>query len=127
MRKRKIIGVQVHHSTKLRNASAYGANLGTALRSTYWMTDDPRYLALADQAAALSREVGKLQREAQERLHEFQSLPDFSAMVAGDQPWPDETVEGFEARCRCQDRCLVHDSGVADGDCNCDETCRAHR
>jgi hypothetical protein len=126
-RKRKIIGVQVHHSTKARDASMYGANMATALGSVFEMTDDPRWQVLADQAVALVRQVSSLSREANERLHEYQSLPNFEAMVAGDEPWPDETVEGFEARCRCADRCMFHDNARGnEADCNCDQRCRAH-
>jgi hypothetical protein len=122
-RKRKIIGVQVHHSTKARDA----ANMATALGSVFEMTDDARWQVLADQAKALMRQVSSLSREARERLHEYQSLPNFGAMVAGDEPWPDETVDGFQARCRCDDRCMLHDNGRGtEADCSCDQYCRAH-
>jgi hypothetical protein len=126
-RKRKIIGVQVHHSTKARDASMYGANMATALGSVFAMTDDARWQVLADQAKALIRQVSSLSLEATERLHEYQSLPNFEAMVAGDEPWPDETVDGFQARCRCDDRCMLHDNGRGtEADCSCDQYCRAH-
>ncbi len=109
MNKRKIIGVQVHHSVKLLDAVRYGANLCSALEAVHRATDDPALLALHDQAQAVLREVSKAERDAQARLVEFRSHPDFGRMVDGALPWPDETLEGFEARCICNDACPVCD------------------
>ena len=62
------------------------------------------------------------------RLQMHQRDPDFKRYVDGDLPWPDETAEGFVARCRCYDRCLFHDvgRGSLERDCSCDEWCRQH-
>lgn len=125
--KRKITGVQLHHKINLDDASRFGVNMLTALYSTYKRTDDPRYLALYDQLREGVRTIGALGREADERFRSFQSHPDFKDMVEGDLPWPDETAEDFEARCRCHDRCLYHDVGQGTEDnCNCHQQCVRH-
>lgn len=106
---RKIIGVQLHHSIKLADARRFGANPCSALEAAHRMTDNPALLALHDQAQAVLREVSRAERDAHARLVEFQSHPGFGRMVDGALPWPDETLEGFEARCTCNDACPTCD------------------
>ena len=129
-RVRKIVGVQVHHSVALADASAYAANLAAALRGAARMVQPEHRAeleALEAEAQALAQRVGMAGAAARLRIQMFQSDREFSSYVDGDLPWPDEDPEGFEARCRCDDACLLHDRGLGtEDDCNCAEPCRRH-
>lgn len=125
---RKIIGVQTHHSVNLDDASRFGVNMLTALEAAHKRTKDPEITRLLETLGPLVREIGAARTAAGFRLQMHHSDPNFKRYVDGDLPWPDETEEGFEARCRCGDACLVHDSGVGsfDDDCNCRTRCYQH-
>lgn len=125
---RRIIGVQVHHSVALDDASRYAVNALTALESARVRTDDPEIVDLMARLRPLVREIGIARTAAQLRLKLHQNDPDFRRYVDGDLPWPDETLEGFVPRCSCQDRCLFHDHGRGsiEQDCNCDRVCGQH-
>jgi hypothetical protein len=129
MRQRRIVGVQVHHHVKLRDAASYLANGCTALTSAIVMTGDPDLQVLHDELAALCRRVGVHSHTSYLRFLDFRSDPDFKRMVEGELPYPDETLAAFVPRCTCNDRCLVHDHGVEhapEGQCNCGKVCPAH-
>lgn len=129
MRRRQIIGVQVHHHVKLRDAASYLANSCTALSSAIVMTGDPDLQTLHDEIAGLCQRVGLQARASYQRFLGLRSHPDFKRMVEGELPYPDETLATFVPRCTCNDRCLVHDHGVEqapEGQCNCDKVCPAH-
>lgn len=124
---RRIIGVQLHHSVTLDDASRYAANMLTALESVRMRAIDDEVSELLDELRPLVQRIGVARAAAQMRLELHQTDPDFRAYVDGDLPWPDERPEGFAARCRCDDRCLFHDTGRGtEADCNCDVLCRRH-
>jgi len=136
----KIIGVQVHHTSDFRDATRYLVNAAQALLGVANKTMDPDVLVLRERTIAFIQEVNVLEQEARERLRQlWENDPEtFVSAREGDIPWPDEVAIDFEARCRCFDRCLVHDGapvpsgGVtrispANGAiCNCVKTCRQH-
>lgn len=125
---RRIIGLQVHHSVNLDDASRFAANMLTALEAAHRKSDSAQTRRLIDVLTPLVREVGVERTAAGMRLQMHQRDPQFKRYVEGDMPWPDETSEGFVARCRCSDRCLYHDigRGSEEQDCTCDEWCRQH-
>jgi hypothetical protein len=124
---RRIIGVQLHHSVNLDDASRFAANMLTALEAAHRKSGSEETRRLIDALAPLVREVGVARTAAGMRLQMHQRDPDFKRYVDGDLPWPDELVEGFVARCRCHDQCLFHDVGRgSEHDCTCDEWCRQH-
>jgi hypothetical protein len=125
---RRIIGIQVHHSVNLDDASRFGANLLTALEAAHGKTGGEETRRLLDLLTPLIREVGIARTAAGMRLQMHQRDPAFKRYVDGDEPWPDELVEGFVPRCRCHDLCLFHDigRGTADQDCSCDRRCGQH-
>lgn len=126
-RPRHIVGVQIHHSVNLDDASRFAANALTALGGAIAKTDDPGLVALRDQGMAWTREIGKWRTAAGERLRGMD--PDERReCVEGRAPYPDETPVGFVPRCSCEDRCL-HEQGLdpgPNGICNCDRTCLQH-
>jgi len=129
MRKRKILGVQLHHSVNLSDAVRGGANMCAGLRGAITCTGDPELHALLEEANDLVRRVSRAHGAAHARLLSFHDHPDFTRMRDGELPWPDETLGAFEARCSCYDSCLVHDHDVKNapaGQCNCDDVCPAH-
>lgn len=126
--RRQIVGVQVHHSTTLSDATRHGANLLTALEGAATRTTDPDVAAVAAELRPLLRQVGIVSQAARLRLQLHHADPDFKRYVDGDLPYPDENPDGFVARCRCHDRCLYHDTGrgTLERDCNCDLVCGQH-
>ena len=125
---RRITGIQVHHSVNLDDASRFGANMLTALQAVHRKTGSEETRRLLDALGPLVREIGVARTAAGMRLHMHQRDPDFRHYVEGDMPWPDELADGFVPRCRCNDKCLVHDvgRGSAERDCTCGEWCRRH-
>ena len=125
---RRIIGIQVHHSVNLDDASRFAANMLTALEAAHLRTGSEETRRLLDALTPLVREVGVARTAAGMRLQMHQRDAHFKRYVDGDLPWPDELAEGFVPRCRCHDRCLFHDvgRGTAENDCNCDEECGQH-
>ncbi len=125
---RRIVGIQIHHSVNLDDASRFAANMLTALEAAHGKSGSAETRRLIDQLKPLVREVGVERTAAGMRLQMHQRDPQFKRYVEGDLPWPDETTDGFVPRCRCHDRCLYHDvgRGSLEQDCNCDEWCRQH-
>jgi hypothetical protein len=124
---RRIIGIQVHHSVTLDDASRFGVNMLTALQSAHRRTASPELEHLLERLAPLVREVGVARTAAGLRLQLHQRDPDFKRYVDGDLPWPDEDPTEFVPRCRCQDRCLFHDTGRGTLEhCTCDVVCAQH-
>jgi len=125
---RRIVGVQLHHSVTMADASRFAANMLTALESVERRAiDDDEISTLLDELRPLVARIGVARAAAEMRLRLHQADPEFRAYVDGDLPWPDEDPDGFVARCRCDDRCLFHDigRGTEEG-CNCDIPCRQH-
>jgi hypothetical protein len=125
---RPIIGVQLHHSVNLEDASRFGINMLTALEATLKRTDDPEIRQLLERLGPLVREIGVARTAAGLRLQMHQRDPEFKRYVNGELPWPDELQAGFVPRCSCEDRCLYHDvgRGSLEQDCNCDSVCGLH-
>ena len=124
---RRIIGIQIHHSVNLDDASRFAVNMLTALETADKKADDPEVQALLDRLRPLVREIGVARTAAGLRLQMHQRDPDFKRYVDGELPWPDELEEGFVPRCTCNDRCLVHDLGRGGPEhCNCDRVCGLH-
>jgi hypothetical protein len=125
---RPIIGVQLHHSVMLEDASRFAINMLTALEATLKRTGDPEIRDLLERLGPLVREVGVARTAAGLRLQMHQRDPGFKRYVDGELPWPDELPEGFVPRCSCEDRCLFHDvgRGTLERDCNCDRACGLH-
>jgi hypothetical protein len=124
---RRIIGIQIHHSVNLDDASRFAVNMLTALEAADRKTADPEVRALLERLRPLVREIGVARTAAGLRLQMHQRDPDFKRYVEGELPWPDETAEGFVPRCTCNDRCLFHDVGRGGPEhCNCDRICGQH-
>jgi len=125
---RRIIGIQVHHSVNLDDASRFGVNMLTALQAAHVKTGSEETRRLLDVLAPLVREIGVARTAAGMRLQMHQRDPDFKRYVEGELPWPDELAEGFVPRCTCNDRCLFHDTGrgTLEENCNCDRVCGQH-
>jgi hypothetical protein len=125
---RRIVGIQTHHSVNLEDASRFAVNMLTALEATLARTGDPEIQALLERLRPLVREIGVARTAAGLRLQMHHRDRDFKRYVNGELPWPDELVEGFVARCTCEDRCLYHDigRGTLENDCNCDMVCGQH-
>src|SRR3954471_22865576 len=125
---RRIIGIQIHHSVNLDDASRFAVNMLTALEAADKKTADPEVRALLEDLRPLVRQVGVARTAAGLRLQMHQRDPEFKRYVDGELPWPDELEEGFVARCTCDDRCLYHDvgRGTLEDDCNCDKVCGQH-
>jgi hypothetical protein len=125
---RRIVGIQLHHSVNLEDASRFGVNLLSALQGVHKRTGDPEIRQLLDQLQPLVRQVGVARTAAGLRLQMHQRDPDFKRYVEGELPWPDELADGFVPRCTCHDRCLFHDigRGTLEDDCNCDRICGQH-
>ena len=124
---RRIIGIQVHHSANLDDASRFGANMLSALEGALKRTGDPEIRGLLERLGPLVRQIGVARTAAGLRLQMHQRDPDFKRYVDGELPWPDELTEGFLPRCTCADRCLYHDTGRGTpDDCSCDRVCGQH-
>lgn len=128
--KRTITGIQLHHHTDLETALVSAQNVCAGLRAAYVRTEDPAYVNLLEEAQALIQKLSLAHRIARRRFIEFHDRDPlgFNAARDGARPWPDETTHGFTPRCTCQDRCLIHDHGVAApaDQCNCLHTCPKH-
>lgn len=125
MRKR-IIGIQVHHSVFLDDALRGAANACAGLDSAIVRTGDNDLIELLWRLRGLAHELSNARDGSRGRLL---SLPKDQVIRCrdGEEPWPDELTEGFVPRCTCYDRCLTHDTGVGrDEDCNCGKACPAH-
>ena len=126
MRKRIIIGIQVHHSVFLDDALRGAANACAGLDSAIVRTGDNDLIELHWRLRGLARELSEARDRSRGRLR---SLPTDQVIRCreGEEPWPDELPEGFAPRCTCYDHCLTHDTGVGrDEDCNCGKVCPAH-
>jgi len=128
--KRRIIGIQTHHSVQLDDATRGAANMCAGLRCAIRCTGDPEHARLLEEATALARRIGEARDEARARLRGFYDVdPErFKRCRDGIEPWPDETLGLFEPRCSCYDSCLIHDHGVVapPEQCNCGRECAAH-
>lgn len=123
-----IVGIQLHHSVHLSDATRGFVNGCAGLAGAAKRTGDERLQSLLVRAETLIRDVSQAESAARRRMQELY-IEDPQAFIAardGKIPWPDEMAEGFVPRCSCYDRCLVHDSGVIDGTCNCDAVCPKH-
>jgi hypothetical protein len=124
---RRIVGIQLHHSVNLDDASRFAVNMLTALEAADRKTADSEVRSLLDRLRPLVREIGVARTAAGLRLQMHQRDPEFKRYVEGELPWPDETLEGFVPRCTCKDRCLFHDTGRGGPEhCNCDRICGQH-
>jgi hypothetical protein len=128
--KRRIIGIQTHHSVQLDDATRGAANMCAGLRGALKCTGDPEHARLLAEATALLARIAEARNVASARLRGFyEADPErFRRCREGSEPWPDETLGAFEPRCSCYDRCLIHDHGVQAPaeQCNCDRPCPAH-
>jgi len=141
--RRAIIGIQVHHSVLISDAVRHLVNGTQALAGAAGLAtvSAVELLVLREEVARILRRVTELEDEARRRMQElYLENPEmFRAARDGDIPWPDEDPVDFEPRCRCQDRCLVHDGNLAEtewaqrygpeavaAECNCDVGCAAH-
>lgn len=124
--RRRIVGIQVHHSVFLDDALRGASNACAGLDSAIVRTGDNDLIQLLWHLRGLARELSDARDHARGRLL---SLPKDQVIRCrdGEEPWPDELPEGFVPRCTCYDRCLTHDTGVGrDEDCNCEKACPAH-
>ncbi len=130
MRRRRIIGIQTHHSVQLDDALRGAANLCAGLSGALTCTGDPEHARLLDEARALAKRIAQARGVARQSLSDlYERDPElFRRCREGELPWPDETLGGFEPRCSCADRCLIHDLGVdAPAEhCRCGRACPAH-
>jgi hypothetical protein len=125
MRKR-IVGVQVHHSVFLEDALRGAANACAGLDSAIVRTGDHDLIDLLWRLRGLTRELGQARDRSRGRLRAL-SKDQVVRCREGEEPWPDELTEGFVPRCTCYDRCLTHDTGVGGDDhCTCGKVCPAH-
>lgn len=125
MRKR-IVGVQVHHSVFLEDALRGAANACAGLDSAIVRTGDHDLIDLLWRLRGLTRELGQARDRSRGRLRAL-SKDQVVRCREGEEPWPDELSEGFVPRCTCYDRCLAHDTGVGgDAHCTCGKPCPAH-
>jgi hypothetical protein len=124
---RRIVGIQVHHSVNLDDASRFGVNMLTALEAAHRKSGSEQTQRLLDVLGPLVRDVGVERTAAGLRLQMHQRDPEFRRFVEGELPWPDELAEGFVPRCSCHDKCLFHDVGRGTvADCRCDRRCGQH-
>jgi hypothetical protein len=124
---RRIVGIQIHHSVNLDDASRFAVNMLTALEAAETKTQDPEICELLDTLRPLVRQIGVARTAAGLRLQMHQRDPEFKRYVDGELPFPDELVEGFVPRCTCHDRCLFHDVGRGGPEhCRCDRVCGQH-
>src|SRR5688500_14634712 len=126
MRKR-IVGIQVHHSVFLEDALRGAANACAGLDSAILRTGDNDLIELLWRLRGLTRELGDARDRSRGRLR---SLPKekVTRCREGEEPWPDELPEGFVPRCTCYDRCQIHGGGRSEDEgwvCNC-QPCPAH-
>lgn len=128
-RPRKIVGIQLHHSINLSDASRNLANGAQCLQGAITRTGDPVLIALRQDLIKLIRVVSAQERAATERLRKFyvDDPERFVRCRDGAEAWPDETIGGFQARCTCDDICQIHDNGRDEQGwlCKCKQ-CPAH-
>lgn len=130
MHKRKIVGIQVHHSALLNDAHRGLVNGVQGLNGALSCTGDPAIEELIQRGKRLIQDVGRIQGASRDRLQQFyQNDPErFKRCRDGEEPWPDETLAGFEPRCTCHDICRIHDKGHSADEgwvCKC-KRCPAH-
>jgi hypothetical protein len=125
---RRIVGIQIHHSVNLDDASRFGVNMLTALAAAHAKSGSQETARLIERLQPLVREIGVARSAAGLRLQMHQRDANFKRYVDGELPWPDEQDEGFLPRCSCHDRCLVHDTGRGDPalHCTCGRVCAQH-
>ena len=124
---RRIVGIQIHHSVNLDDASRFGVNMLTALQSAHTKSGSAETQRLLEVLGPIVREIGAERMAAQLRLQMHQRDPEFQRYVDGELPWPDEQADGFVPRCTCGDRCLFHDVGRGTAEhCTCDRVCGQH-
>jgi hypothetical protein len=125
---RRIVGIQIHHSVNLDDASRFAVNMLTALEAADKKSASSEISELLSELRPLVRGIGVARTAAGLRLQMHQRDPDFNRYVEGELPWPDEREEGFVPRCTCNDRCLFHDVGRGGPEhCSCDRVCGQHR
>jgi hypothetical protein len=130
-RKRKITGIQIHHSTHLGDAARGLVNGAAGLSIAAKATADPTIDQLHAEACELARKVSEARRRSAATLARYY-LDDpegFRRCREGLEPWPDETEAGFEGRCTCHDFCAIHDRGRDAEEgwvCNCNVKCPQH-
>jgi hypothetical protein len=118
MRKR-IVGVQLHHSVFLEDALRGAANACAGLDSAMVRTGDHDLIEILWRLRGLTRELGQAWDRSRGRLRAL-SKDQVVRCCDGEEPWPDELSEGFVPRCTCYDRCLAHDTGIGGHDhCTC--------
>jgi len=69
--KRRIIGLQIHHSVQLDDAMRGAANMCAGLRAALTCTGDPDHAQLLEDASALARRIAAARSEASLRLRGF--------------------------------------------------------
>ncbi|HYN50890.1 MAG TPA: hypothetical protein VES62_08180 [Thermoleophilaceae bacterium] len=96
MRKR-IIGIQVHHSVFLDDALRGAANACAGLDSAIVRTGDNDLIELLWRLRGLTRELSEARDRSRGRLL---SPPKDQVIRCreGEEPWPDELPEGFVPR-----------------------------
>jgi hypothetical protein len=128
--KRRIIGIQTHHSMQLDDAMRGALNMCAGLSGALTCTGDPEHARLLDEANLLARRIIGARDRATTSLRGFYDAdPErFKRCRDGFEPWPDETLGPFEPRCSCHDRCLIHDHGIDAPieQCTCGRACPAH-
>jgi hypothetical protein len=107
---RRIVGVQIHHSSHLRDAAVYLVNARTRLTGAKLRSGDPELEAIDGLITEALGRTAKLRDAAAQRLRSlWEEDPDlFVRCRDGAEPWPDETTGGFEPRCTCYDACRMH-------------------
>jgi hypothetical protein len=124
--RKRIIGIQVHHSVFLDDALRGAANACAGLDSAILRTGDNELIDLLWRLRGLTRELGDARDRSRGRLRGWDA-DQVARCREGEEPWPDELPEGFVPRCTCYDRCLTHDTGVGrEEDCNCGKPCPEH-
>jgi hypothetical protein len=126
--RKRVVGMQVHHSVFLEDALRGAANTRAGLRSAIQRTGDSDLIALAERADDVLRHLRAARDDARESLL---SMPTHDVVRAreGFAPYPDELAEGFVGRCTCYDQCPIHTRGQSAEDgwiCNCGVTCPVH-
>lgn len=107
---RKIVGIQLHHSVAYADATRGLVNARAGLRSAMTRTGEPEIEEIDKLLAEATRRTNRLEQAAQQRMRALwdQDPERFKRCRDGAEPWPDETIAGFEPRCTCYDACRVH-------------------
>lgn len=107
---RKIVGVQLHHAVAYADATRGLVNARAGLRSAMTRTGEPEIEEIDKLIAEAQRRTRKLEQAATQRMQDLwkRDPEQFKRCRDGAEPWPDETIAGFEPRCTCYDHCAVH-------------------